>query len=1176
MGRTGNASAASGWQRARRRVGRLLADAVDLLFGFDFFISYAHGDGMRYPQELADRLAQLGFRVFLDARLYVPGDDLQTATRRRVRMSRKLVLIARPLALSSQWVLKEVEECLAAGRTPVVIDINRTIEDAGQAERLQALLRDKLHIRETVPTLDAAPGEQTITQLVRSFKATRQDRLRLRAVLAATLALAGFAVLAGWQAHVADRARVEAERQRGIAVARQLAAQAEAGLGAAPDSFERSLMLAVEATRRLAGADQAAADSAPTLRRALALGTRPLAAIAHAAAVGPLAVSADGAVVASGDDDGKVLLWNALTGARIAEFAHGDEEVLAIAFDAAEARFATLARDRLTSRVFTTRLWATDAAHPRWMRCSFDHVDSLAFAADALLLNTQGVLALGAGGGHGILAVAATDGAALPALRAELAAIGGEGRQVLSPDGQRIAAADAQGIGAIVVGGTTAEQAQRLAGGVDALWFVDRGAHLVSHERGLLRVRDARSLAEIGRIPLGERPLAVAFSGRAELLATVVGRVVRVWDLPSGRELRRLAHPGIVRAVEFAAAGARIVTTAGEAAYLWKAPRRDAADGIEAVVAPFIDSAGGRIATVDADGRTLSIRDARSGAPVNALGHQARVTAFAFDARGARIAVLAGQQLHLWTLGETPRRTTVALGEPAAVVRFSATGDFVAVLGDARLHLVAAGDGAMRAQLPYAQTPSAPASGGPTAPHKVLGLRRPDADSALRVQLTLGDDGDYALLFAAPLGFQAWNLRRRAPVFETVGRSRLLPDGRHLLTVTATGVAVRDLASGEERPLGPPVTPDGVIDASGRYILLRDGDGISLWDAVSATRVGGTATVTRSRAVVGAVAPTGTHFALGAGRRLDVFDRATGSAVASLALTGWTVALAFDGDGRHLAVADIDSETGLLTVRVLSHDRAGGAWPAIWQADVAGYARPDLLPAAELAFTADNTRLTLLRHDGGPTQDWLWAPEALAALACLRSGANLGLADWRRALGAEPYRAVCTDNPLRAEDLLILAQEALAQGDRDAARARFAEASAAGRAAPSVDLEATLCIEAGRARLLDAVLPSCHALLALRPQDLTMRLLVALLQAYNGRTADAAQGLRAAVGRAGGAASDEVARALPGWADAFAAGRDPFADHPGGIEGVIERLAAAPLPEPAKAECLAAEQPAGG
>ena len=89
---------------------------TDWIFGYDFFISYAHADGGNYPAELHARLEEIGgYKAFLDKTEFVPGIDLRRATRRRVRMSQKLVVVARPSALQSEWVHREVEIHLAAG-----------------------------------------------------------------------------------------------------------------------------------------------------------------------------------------------------------------------------------------------------------------------------------------------------------------------------------------------------------------------------------------------------------------------------------------------------------------------------------------------------------------------------------------------------------------------------------------------------------------------------------------------------------------------------------------------------------------------------------------------------------------------------------------------------------------------------------------------------------------------------------------------------------------------------------------------------------------------------------------------------------------------------------------------------------------------------------------------------
>jgi hypothetical protein len=73
----------------------LIARVVDRVFGYDFFLSYSHGDGMRLPRRLKERLERAGFRVFLDQTEYVAGADLRRETRRQVLKSKKIVVIGR-------------------------------------------------------------------------------------------------------------------------------------------------------------------------------------------------------------------------------------------------------------------------------------------------------------------------------------------------------------------------------------------------------------------------------------------------------------------------------------------------------------------------------------------------------------------------------------------------------------------------------------------------------------------------------------------------------------------------------------------------------------------------------------------------------------------------------------------------------------------------------------------------------------------------------------------------------------------------------------------------------------------------------------------------------------------------------------------------------------------------
>ncbi|NZD63633.1 toll/interleukin-1 receptor domain-containing protein, partial [Rhizobium sp. WYCCWR 11290] len=108
----------------------LISRLVDWVFGFDFFLSYNHGDGKHYPSQLKRQLGKRGFRVFLDQTEYVAGLDLRRETRRQVRRSRKLVVVGRAGALKSPWVKREVDAAVANGKIPVIININGAIEAA--------------------------------------------------------------------------------------------------------------------------------------------------------------------------------------------------------------------------------------------------------------------------------------------------------------------------------------------------------------------------------------------------------------------------------------------------------------------------------------------------------------------------------------------------------------------------------------------------------------------------------------------------------------------------------------------------------------------------------------------------------------------------------------------------------------------------------------------------------------------------------------------------------------------------------------------------------------------------------------------------------------------------------------------------------------------------------------
>jgi tetratricopeptide (TPR) repeat protein len=196
-----------------------LRNVLDRLFGYDYFISYSHGDGTEYPSKLARRLEQTGFRVFLDSSEYHVGDDLVAGTRRRVRMSAYFVLVAGPQSLRSVWVLRELQSYVGAGRPPIVININRALESADANPEILQLVENRIYVSESLEAGEHQPTDRVLAEIRRSFNSTRQETRRIRYLAAATVAFAALAfaatVLAGASVWYAREARWETDIAKG-------------------------------------------------------------------------------------------------------------------------------------------------------------------------------------------------------------------------------------------------------------------------------------------------------------------------------------------------------------------------------------------------------------------------------------------------------------------------------------------------------------------------------------------------------------------------------------------------------------------------------------------------------------------------------------------------------------------------------------------------------------------------------------------------------------------------------------------------------------------------------------------------------------------------------------------------------------------------------------------------
>jgi len=289
--------------------GGLLHRAVDWAFGYDFFISYAHADGLNYPAKLKEKLELAGFKVFLDKAVYVAGEELRRATRRRVGMSRKLVVIARPAALASEWVRREVDIHLAADKTPIIISVNQAVENASDDLELAAIAheRDWLRIDEEIQEQDNDPTDHCVGELIRSFDATRQETKRLRFFRSAAVALVVLTLSSVLATYFAIENAKRAEQERDIAIARQFAVQSVAALESKP---ELGLLFAVQSVQTTSRKEQFWLPSAEQALRKVLSSTGGIPLRLAEGEMESIAVSSRGPQLAVGDDQGMVHLWN--------------------------------------------------------------------------------------------------------------------------------------------------------------------------------------------------------------------------------------------------------------------------------------------------------------------------------------------------------------------------------------------------------------------------------------------------------------------------------------------------------------------------------------------------------------------------------------------------------------------------------------------------------------------------------------------------------------------------------------------------------------------------------------------------------------------------------------------------------------------------------------------------
>jgi len=342
---------------------------VDWVFGYDFFISYGHKDGLRYAQGLSEQLKERpeNFVVHLDQDEYNAGDNLGVITSRRIRNSKELVVVARQHSLiDSQWVFRECEIFLDGGNLPIIVDVNDSIRRYARTQaRKQALIESGdypcrlvdlidqenwLMERDNVAGVpgfpdDGIPSPEVVEGIARGFKSTRQEAHRLRFFSFASVVFLSISLVVIWQLFQIQ------SKNEGLSKAEStaLANLAIERLGSGDPTDALSLL-----DRAIWSDDGVLRNDTPQVDVALLsfyFNPHPVAVFrSHEGKVGALDINAEKSLVASADDKGRAFVWDANSLSVLSELPPHQKEVRDIRISPSGKSVITTSEDQFVRR----------------------------------------------------------------------------------------------------------------------------------------------------------------------------------------------------------------------------------------------------------------------------------------------------------------------------------------------------------------------------------------------------------------------------------------------------------------------------------------------------------------------------------------------------------------------------------------------------------------------------------------------------------------------------------------------------------------------------------------------------------------------------------------------------------------------------------------------------------
>jgi WD40 repeat protein len=878
-------------------------------------------------------------------------------------------------------------------------------------------------------TKDPQPTDLQARYIAAGRKAARVRRRVLIGAITSGLAIAAvLAVLASLQ-------RSEKERQRQIALGRQLVTQAELIFDQQPHLFERSIALAAESMARAPSL-----EAQQILQRGLDLLVTPIVTIQHASGVGALAFSANGqrlvgistkvlraikmkdhlvggsiwSLLTSGEPAANV--WDVTTGKEISSFflpgnraGRTNSTVRSVAISPDGHWLAFGSENKIT-------LWSVGTPDSTQLVHGDDSrglliEDILVFSHDSRKIAT-------AVGDATVRIWEVTTGQEL----AQFASQGLVTAVAFSPDGEKLAISRGPDNGVHVT-----EFGVKAPPGSTHIW----------------RLRDGGKLARITH-PIV--PSLLAFNPDGSLLATASNSdiqpkkgVARItfWNSETGRSLHTLDMKGGPGHIAFSSNGRYFAAAPFRDIFGLPGPGGDKAVRVWEVrsgheVARFSERLATNAMAFSPDGYYLAtgsgtlgsranlaqVWELSSGREIARTAHKDTVRAVAFDPTGSTLATATEKgQLKIWSLANTRMIRRGKKGRPRLVSLSPNRQLRAEALTNGEVQITAVNRTALIARLKHAH----------------------------EVEEMIFDDPGQRLATIDEYTVSVWEVTtgRLLAQYEhesTLDSVAFSLDPSRLVMVDGRIVYIWNFQS-DEQPMS--LKHNGSVNAIAfsadkRYLAAAVGDPV-LWSEENSARLWEISTGKLvsymdhpSRVTEIAFGPDGTTLSTacddGAAR---VWKIRSGQEFARLKHGGSVEALAYSPDGRYLATGSVDRTArlwqmvnGHQSIR-LEHDgpvmnavfnQAGDylatativgtvhVWSVTTGKEVARIAPPTLF-SSRVEFSRDDRTIVAGRQEW----TWRWQPQDLIKAACSRLKHGLTFDEWQQYMGDEPYRPVCSD-----------------------------------------------------------------------------------------------------------------------------------------------------------------------